>query len=442
MEVSSHAMDLHRVDAVRFAVAAFTNLSQDHLDFHRTLEEYFAVKKRLFTEFDPEARWSTSTTRSDGGSPTSSARPADGRADRGAHSAVPNERPDARLSSFRLSPRRATSRFAAPGRRLQRQQRARRGGLPHVARDRADAIVAGLSPPLRCPATRAHRRGQPFAVLVDYAHTPDGLEKAIEAVSGVTPGRVITVFGCGGDRDPDKRPMMGRVAARGRPHHRHERQPSLRGPGRHHAPVEDGLRAAGASYEIEVDRRRAIDTAIDSARRGDAVLIAGKGHEDYQIFSDRTIHFDDREVAREELEAMVRATDERSPRSRGRGVAGQACTMVASRPTRARSRAAASSQPCGGATSDGHSFMGEALRAGARVMVVSRGDEEFADALVPAAQRDASLMLVDDSPLRSQHLRVDIARVSAALLLGSPARAARPRPRTSWARCWARGSPW
>jgi UDP-N-acetylmuramoyl-L-alanyl-D-glutamate--2,6-diaminopimelate ligase len=138
---------------------------------------------------------------------------------------------------------------------------------------------------------------------VDYAHTPDSLEKAIKAVKAVTSGRVIVVFGCGGDRDPDKRLLMGSVAGQFA-----DRAIVTSDNPRSEDPVgiilqiEDGLRLTGASWDVEVDRGRAIARAIALAEPGDAVLIAGKGHEDYQIFADRTIHFDDREVSRRELE--------------------------------------------------------------------------------------------------------------------------------------------
>jgi len=171
--------------------------------------------------------------------------------------------------------------------------------------DLAD-IVAGLTAAPQVPG-RLERVdvGQPFTVLVDYAHTPDGLAKAIAAVRKVTPGRVITVFGCGGDRDPDKRPLMGEaagtlsdVAVVTSDNPRSEDPVGII------LQVRDGLRCTAAEVHTEVDRRSAIALALSMASEGDAVLIAGKGHEDYQIFADRTIHFDDREVARAELTNM------------------------------------------------------------------------------------------------------------------------------------------
>ena len=307
MEVSSHALDLHRVDDVAFRVAAFTNLSQDHLDYHSTLEEYFAVKRRLFTEFHPgravidvddpagvalAADLDADVLLSVGRSPQAAVRAAD-------------EQPGQVSTEFELLTPAGEAHVHLPlagafnvSNALVAAGCALALGVP------LETVAEGLSEAPQVPG-RLERieAGQPFAVLVDYAHTPDGLEKAIDAVRTVTPGRVITVFGCGGDRDPDKRPVMGKVAGVGSDLAiATSDNPRSEDPVGILLAVEDGLKRADAGYEIVVDRRRAIARAIDVAKAGDAVLIAGKGHEDYQIFADRTIHFDDREVAREELE--------------------------------------------------------------------------------------------------------------------------------------------
>jgi UDP-N-acetylmuramoyl-L-alanyl-D-glutamate--2,6-diaminopimelate ligase len=307
MEVSSHAIDLHRVDAVEFAVAAFTNLSQDHLDYHSTLEEYFAVKRRLFTELRPSA------SVIDIDDPAGVALAADvaegdlltvGRA-QGALVRPLDEMPGPVSTSFTLTtPVGAASVTLPLAGRFNVSNALVAAGCALALGVPLEMVAAGLSAAPQVPG-RLERieAGQPFAVLVDYAHTPDGLEKAIEAVRAVTPGRLITVFGCGGDRDPDKRPRMGEAAGRGSDLAiATSDNPRSEDPVGILLAVEDGLRLAGGSYEMEVDRRRAIARAIDIAKAGDAILIAGKGHEDYQIFTDRTIHFDDREVAREELE--------------------------------------------------------------------------------------------------------------------------------------------
>lgn len=307
MEVSSHAIDLHRVDAVHFAVAAFTNLSQDHLDYHRTMEEYWSVKRRLFTHGDVAC--AVINVDDAYGAPLA--------ADVDAAWTV------GRTSTARvwatgevLSP--SSSRFTLVTPAGEAEVELPLAGDHNVSNALVAAacglalgidlatVVKGLRAAPQVPG-RLERidEGQPFTVLVDYAHTPDALEKAIEAVRGVTEGRVITVFGCGGDRDPEKRPLMGAVAGR-----MSDLvvvtsdNPRTEDPVGIILQVEDGLKAGRARHSVEVDRRHAIALAVHEARPGDAVLIAGKGHEDYQIFADRTIHFDDREVAREELRSL------------------------------------------------------------------------------------------------------------------------------------------
>jgi UDP-N-acetylmuramoyl-L-alanyl-D-glutamate--2,6-diaminopimelate ligase len=150
--------------------------------------------------------------------------------------------------------------------------------------------------------------GQPFAVVVDYAHTPDGLENILQTAKAIQENRIIVVFGCGGDRDATKRPIMGRIAAQyGDVVYVTSDNPRTEDPVQIVKDVEvgvkDGLRE-GTHYEVIVDRREAIQHAIQNAKAGDIVLIAGKGHEDYQILKDKTIHFDDREEARAALKEI------------------------------------------------------------------------------------------------------------------------------------------
>lgn len=307
MEVSSHALDLHRVDGTRFAVAAFTNLTQDHLDYHHTLEEYWSVKRRLFTEMDVRARvlniddpagaelaGALSGVWTVGRSPRAMIRATD-------------ETAAALSTTFTLVTPEGERQVVLPLAGAYNVENALVAAGSALALGVAlDTVVDGLERAPQVPG-RLERVdvGQPFAVFVDYAHTPDSLAKAIAAVRAVTPGRVIVVFGCGGDRDPEKRPLMGVAAGHGAD----EIVITSDNP-RSEDPVgiilqaEDGVRGTAASYAVEVDRRKAIGKAVRLAAPGDAVLIAGKGHEDYQIFSDRTVHFDDREVAAEELRAI------------------------------------------------------------------------------------------------------------------------------------------
>lgn len=310
MEVSSHAIDLHRVDGVRFAVAAFTNLSQDHLDYHRTMDEYFAVKSRLFTDLAVGRR----VVCVDDEAGMRLAERAGAELTVGRAVAADVRATDVRLrtdgSSFTLVTPAGSAAVELP-----------LAGDFNVANAVVAAgcglalgiglgdIVEGLGSAPQVPG-RLERvdEGQGFTVLVDYAHTPDALAKAIAAARGVTPGRVITVFGCGGDRDPEKRPLMGEAAgALSDVVVVTSDNPRSEDPVSIILQIQDGLGCAKAEVHVEVDRRRAIALAVALACEGDTVLIAGKGHEDYQIFAERTIHFDDREIAREELRARAGA---------------------------------------------------------------------------------------------------------------------------------------
>jgi UDP-N-acetylmuramoyl-L-alanyl-D-glutamate--2,6-diaminopimelate ligase len=307
MEVSSHAIDLKRVESVRFAVAAFTNLTQDHLDYHHTIEEYYSVKRRLFTDLDVAER----VINIDDVYGAAMAVELDAVLTVGR-----DEDADVRAIDEEFLP--ASTRFTLVtpvGTELVELPLAAEYNVSNalVAAGCAlalgiglTAIVQGLRSAPQVPG-RLERidSGQGFGVFVDYAHTPDSLAKAARAVAAITPGRVIVVFGCGGDRDPEKRLLMGAAAGREADHVIiTSDNPRSEDPVGIILQIEDGARETGVSYEVIVDRRAAIQAALKQAARGDAVLIAGKGHEDYQIFADRTIHFDDREVARDVLEEL------------------------------------------------------------------------------------------------------------------------------------------
>jgi UDP-N-acetylmuramoyl-L-alanyl-D-glutamate--2,6-diaminopimelate ligase len=305
MEVSSHAIDLHRVDAVEFAAVAFTNLTQDHLDYHRTFEEYYSVKRRLFTDFatgarvvdidDPLGRRLAGEI----GEVLTVGRSAD------ADIRAEEERPSATGTSFMLVTPAGFAEVRLPLAGAFNVSNALvAAGCALSCGIGLEEIAAGLGGAQQVPG-RLERieNGCGFAVVVDYAHTPDSLEKAIAALRAVTEERVIVVFGCGGDRDPDKRPIMGMAAAAADVVIVTSDNPRSEDPVGIILQIEDGLRGRPVTHEVEVDRRKAIARAMEIARPGDTVLLAGKGHEDYQIFADRTIHFDDREVAREELKA-------------------------------------------------------------------------------------------------------------------------------------------
>lgn len=307
MEVSSHAVDLGRVEGVHFAVAAFTNLTQDHLDYHHTIEEYYQAKRRLFIELDVAER----VVNIDDAFGAALAEELDvvltvGRDEAADVRAVDVEH-TADGAHFTL----ITPVGAAPIELPLAAEYNVSNALVAVGCALALGIdVASVAEGLRLAPQVPGRLeriecGQELSVFVDYAHTPDSLAKVVSEVAALTRGNVIVVFGCGGDRDPEKRPLMGKAAGEGA-HHTiiTSDNPRSEDPVSIIAQIEDAVRETGVSYEVVVDRGDAIRTAIEQAAPGDAVLIAGKGHEDYQIFADHTIHFDDRETARNVLEGL------------------------------------------------------------------------------------------------------------------------------------------
>jgi UDP-N-acetylmuramoyl-L-alanyl-D-glutamate--2,6-diaminopimelate ligase len=321
MEVSSHALAAHRVDGTRFAAAVFTNLTPDHLDFHGSMEAYFDAKTRLFTSDladqgvvnldDPYGRRLHLTA------------------------GIP-------VTGYSLTDARdlqVTGTGSTFGWRDQ-QVRLGLGARFNVANALAAAetalalgideatIAAGLSRPLAVPGRfEAVDEGQPFRVIVDYAHTPDGLEQVLAAARELVAGggRVHVVFGCGGDRDATKRPVMGEVAARladrvvlTADNSRREETRAII------AAVREGtIHATDAIVRdvvVEPDRDAAIATALADAAPGDLVVIAGKGHETTQTIGDIVTAFDDREVARRHLRALLARPDGRAqPDRRDRG---------------------------------------------------------------------------------------------------------------------------
>ena len=308
MEVSSHGLSLGRVAGTRFACGLFTNLTRDHLDFHGTMEEYENAKAMLFD--------GTLTGRG----AVNADDPAGRRLLDGA--AIPlvsfGFSDDADLRATRVESSRAGSSFVCESmgggvdvtvRIAGRYNVSNALGVLAVFRaldlpleQAAEGIAALPGVPGRMEAIDA---GQSFSVLVDYAHTPDSLENVLRAAREVCEGSLIAVFGCGGDRDPGKRPLMGRIgtALADRAIITSD-NPRSEDPSAIIAAIEAGARETNGVYEIEPDRRAAIARALAVARPGDVVLIAGKGHETGQRFADRVLPFDDRTVAREELERL------------------------------------------------------------------------------------------------------------------------------------------
>ena len=321
MEVSSHALALHRADAIRFRVAVFTNLTQDHLDFHADMEDYFAAKRRLFEEgragrrivnvddpygrrlaadfecltFSAEGRPADFTAReveldTSGASFTVTAPIGRSAADEGSNRPVGAEVRVRTGLPGHFNVANALAAFAA-------------AVAMGVEPERAAAGLAGAAPP---PGRfEPVDEGQGFAVLVDYAHTPDSLRNALAAARRLAAGRVIAVFGAGGDRDRGKRPKMGRAGAEGADLVVvTSDNPRSEDPEAIVAEVAAGAEAA-PELLVEVDRRAAIRLALRRAQPGDTVVIAGKGHEQGQeLAGGRKIPFDDREVARAELRAL------------------------------------------------------------------------------------------------------------------------------------------
>jgi UDP-N-acetylmuramoyl-L-alanyl-D-glutamate--2,6-diaminopimelate ligase len=316
MEVSSHALALGRVAGAAFDVGVFTNLTRDHLDFHLDMEDYFAAKRRLFTEHLKP-----------GGRAVVNVDDPYGRRLAGeiAGSLTFGEAGDVRSRNVQLTPSgtrgivvtpRGEFEFSTPllGRYnlsnlLAAAAAAEALGLPHAAV--AAAVAAQRPVPGRLEPVE---RGQPFAVFVDYAHTDAGLDAALRSVREMEgTERLAVVFGCGGDRDAGKRPLMGRVAGElaDLPIVTSD-NPRSENPLAILAAVEEGLKGSGnRSYRLVPDRREAIRQALDAAGAGPgwAVLVAGKGHEEYQIIGDRKIPFSDLAEIGQALEERFGSSD-------------------------------------------------------------------------------------------------------------------------------------
>jgi len=306
MEVSSHALAQKRVFGTEFAAVVFTNLTRDHLDFHGSMEAYFEAKALLFS---PEGRGSAREPVAVLNLEDPAGQVLAGRIEgrkvtyglgRGADYRAHELRTTPEGTAYALSTPagRASVHLRLPGRfnvlnALAAQTAGLELGLP------LDAVVTGVESVERVPGRMERVAGsQPFTVLVDYAHTPDALEHALRAARGFTSGRLAVVFGCGGERDRGKRPEMGRVAALGA-----DRvvvtsdNPRGENPETILDEIFAGLVDSAVPALREIDRARAIRLALEHARPGDTVLLAGKGHERTQILGDRTVAFDDREVA-------------------------------------------------------------------------------------------------------------------------------------------------
>jgi UDP-N-acetylmuramoyl-L-alanyl-D-glutamate--2,6-diaminopimelate ligase len=322
MEISSHALRLGRADGVRVRAAVFTNLTQDHLDFHADMEDYFAAKSRLFRPQTADSRPQVAIVNADDeyGRRLAGELAEQYGEDLWTFSASGDSTAAIWAEDVEFDP--GGSRFEVRGKLGDLSVEMPLPGHFNVENALAAlgaAVVLGAQPVAAAVAlARAERvpgrlepiaEGQEFTVLVDYAHTPDSLENVLRAARRLTPaGRVICVFGCGGDRDREKRPLMGAIAARladvpvaTSDNPRSEKPEAILDD--IVAGVEPGERAA---LVVEVDRRVAIRAALNLAGPGDTVVIAGKGHEQGQEFEGgRKLPFDDRDVAREELRRLL-----------------------------------------------------------------------------------------------------------------------------------------
>ncbi|MBN1352793.1 UDP-N-acetylmuramoyl-L-alanyl-D-glutamate--2,6-diaminopimelate ligase [candidate division KSB1 bacterium] len=307
LEASSHGIDFHRLDGCRFEAAAFTNLSQDHLDFHKTMENYLATKTRLFSWLaedkyaiinvdDPVADRFIKATR--------------------AQILTYGIRNDADVMAKHIDLGIQRTHYVLKTPKGEVDINARLVGKFNVHNALAataialsqgldlDTIKMGLESQIRVSGRfELVDKGQPFSVVVDYAHTPDGLENVLRLARDLNPRRLITVFGCGGDRDKEKRPIMGRIAS----DYSDEiiitaDNPRNEDPQLISNSIAEGI--AHQEYKIILDRKEAIRKAILSAGKGDIVMICGKGHETTQTIKKRTFHFNDVETALEILKEI------------------------------------------------------------------------------------------------------------------------------------------
>lgn len=311
MEASSQAMDFHRCDALDYAVAVFTNLTRDHLDYHKTMENYWFAKRRLF-DGRLGSRPRTSVINLDDPYGVELAEELKGEGLQVVTYAVKSDADvTARDPEFSLE----GMRFRLYSPAGERDFHSPLVGPPHIYNTLAavasglalgydlDVITSALEKCSGAPGRfeRVVHDGK-FAVVVDYAHSDDALLNVLRTAREVTSGRIITVFGCGGDRDGSKRAPMGEAAGSlSDIVILTSDNPRTEDPEKILAETEQGIQKTGKPYEKIADRREAIHQAISAARENDLVLIAGKGHEDYQIIGREVFHFDDREVAREAL---------------------------------------------------------------------------------------------------------------------------------------------
>ena len=325
MEVSSHALDQNRVAGIEFDTAVFTNLTQDHLDYHKTLDNYKRAKARLFDLVSRKGAKDGKTAVvnvDDAASGTMLAHAACSHLTYAVKAEAALRAADIRVHARGME----LTLAGAFGKMELSLGVTGLFNVYNVMSAVGAALAEKVAPETIKKALEAFKSvpgrfelvdaGQEFSIIVDYAHTPDGLENILRTAREITAGRILTVFGCGGDRDRTKRPIMGRIAAKlSDVVLVTSDNPRSEDPERILTEVEVGVleRIGDKRHERIADRREAIGRAVLLAEKQDSVIIAGKGHEDYQILKDETIHFDDKEVAREAVAAREKSYEMRFP---------------------------------------------------------------------------------------------------------------------------------
>lgn len=313
MEVSSHALDLGRVHGCIFNAGIFTNLTQDHLDYHSDMQEYLKAKSLLFTGMNGEKPGQFAVLNADDSSCDYLKAQTHIAGCRVVTYGIEKEA-DYKAENIRLSDRgvaftvdykgkSAALFFSTPGKFSVYNVLAAVAWALESEYD-CDTVIQALADIHGVPGRfQSIRKGQPFLVIVDYAHTPDGLENVLRTAREITAGKLITVFGCGGDRDRKKRPLMGEAASRYSDYLIvTSDNPRTEVPAKIIADILPGV--SGVDFKVIQDRRSAIFEACSTAVLGDTVLIAGKGHEDYQIIGTEKSHFDDREEVATSLRSL------------------------------------------------------------------------------------------------------------------------------------------
>ncbi len=310
LEASSHSLAMDRLWGCHFQAAVFTNLTREHMDFHKTFEDYFAAKRRLFADTGAGAP-EVAVLNADDEFGQRLVRLAKKTVTYGLESDA-----DIATKKFHLTFDGLAFTAQTPNGKVHVESRL--VGRINVynllaaigaaqALDLSNEVIENGIRNLESVSGRFQRidLGQPFLVIVDYAHTDDALENLIQTARELNPkGRIITLFGCGGEKDRTKRPVMGEVTGRlSDLTILSSDNPRSEDPLKIISDIIVGLQKTAGKYLIEPDREKAIGTAMDEARSGDIVLLAGKGHENYQILADRTLEFDDREIARRALRA-------------------------------------------------------------------------------------------------------------------------------------------